>query len=276
MIWRCRDRRFDLDERALVMGVLNVTPDSFSDGGRYLDPEDAVSHGRELVAEGADLVDVGAESTRPGSSPVPPAEQIARLTPVIAPLVRAGACVSVDTASAEVARAAIAWGAVVVNDVTALRDPAMGPLIAESGAGVVLMHMKGAPATMQDDPRYADVTGDVLDWFGVRLRGARRMGIAEEQIVVDPGIGFGKTAAHNRELLARLGAFAALKRPVLVGLSRKRFLSEPGELPADARLERGLAATAIAVFEGARIVRTHDVHETKRAIEIAEAIRRGR
>jgi dihydropteroate synthase len=271
--WRCRERTLDLSRRVHVMGVLNVTPDSFSDGGLHLAPAAAIERGRTMVAEGADLLDVGAESTRPGAEPVPPAIQLERLLPVIGPLARELAVpISVDTASAEVAARAIEAGAVIVNDVTGLRDPAMAGRVADSGAGLVLMHLRGTPATMQDDPRYEDVARDVVAWLEVRLRAARRAGIREEQIVLDPGIGFGKTAEHNFELIARLEELAALGRPLLVGLSRKSFLGRSPGLPVDQRLEGGLAAAAVAVFLGARIVRTHDVEPTVRAVRIAEAL----
>ena len=271
--WRCRERTLDLSRRVHVMGVLNVTPDSFSDGGLHLAPAAAIERGRAMVAEGADLIDVGAESTRPGAEPVPPAVQLERLLPVIGPLAReVPVPVSVDTASAEVAARAIEAGAAIVNDVTGLRDPEMAGLVAETGAGLVLMHLRGTPATMQDDPRYGDVARDVAAWLEVRLRAARRAGIREEQIVLDPGIGFGKSAGHNFELIARLEELAALGRPLLVGLSRKSFLGRPLGLPVDRRLEGGLAAAAIAVFLGARLVRTHDVEPTVRAVRIAEAL----
>jgi dihydropteroate synthase len=276
MIWKCRDRAFDLEDRTLVMGIVNVTPDSFSDGGRFLDPEAAVVQGRRLLDEGADVLDLGAESTRPGSAPVPPDEQWRRLEAPLAALLAHGACVSVDTASGEVARRAVAAGAHVVNDVTALRDPAMAPVVRESGVGIVLMHMRGSPATMQDEPRYRDAARDIADWLRLRRDGAIRAGIASDAIALDPGIGFGKTARHNLELLARLDEIVGLGRPVLVGVSRKSFLSALLDVPADQRLEGGLAATAIAVHHGARIVRTHDVAPTVRAVRVAEALRRAR
>jgi dihydropteroate synthase len=273
MLWRCRDRDFDLGDRTLVMGIVNVTPDSFSDGGRYLEPAAAIAHGRRLVAEGAAIVDLGAESTRPGAAPVPAAEQLRRLQPVLEALAADGACISVDTASAKVARRALEVGASIVNDVTALGDPEMARVVAEAGAGVVLMHMRGTPRTMQSDPRYEDAAREVADWLGVRLESARRTGVAAERIAIDPGIGFGKTPRHNFELLARLPEIVALGPPVVVGISRKSFL---GKLPPDQRLEGGLAATAVAVFLGARIVRTHDVAATVHAVRIAEQLRAAR
>jgi dihydropteroate synthase len=272
-LWRFRGGSLDLAERVRVMGVVNVTPDSFSDGGRFLDPGAAIARARTLVDEGADLLDFGAESTRPGAAPVPADVQLARLMPVVAAIAADHAVpISVDTGRAAVAARAIEAGAAIVNDVTALRDRGMAELIAGTGAGVVLMHLRGTPATMQDDPRYDDVARDVAAWLEVRLRSARRAGIAAEQVVLDPGIGFGKTAAHNFELLARFEELHALGRPLLVGLSRKSFLGRGKGLPPDERLEGGLAATAIAVFLGARVIRTHDVAATVRAVRIAEEI----
>ena len=283
MIWRCRDRRFDLETHTHVMGIVNVTPDSFSDGGRTLDPRAAAERARALAAEGADVVDLGAESTRPGSSPVPAAEQWRRLEPVLAALNGSRApALSVDTASAEVAARALEAGACAVNDVSALRDPEMARVVGDAGAGLVLMHMRGAPATMQQDPRYGDAAAEVAAWLTGRLERARRAGIRDEAVVLDPGIGFGKTVRHNLELLARLEELAALGRPVLVGVSRKSFLGAPpprdpgAALPVDQRLEAGLAATAVAVFLGARIVRTHDVAATVRAARIADRLREAR
>jgi dihydropteroate synthase len=277
VIWRCRDRVFDLSARTLVMGVVNVTPDSFSDGGRFLAPDAAVAHARQLRAEGADLLDLGAESTRPGAEPVLAAEQIRRLRPVLEALAaEPDTCLSVDTASAEVAAAALALGAHVVNDVSALGDPAMAGTMAGAGAGVVLLHMPGTPATMQQDPRYGDAACEVREHLAGRLRAARQAGVAEECVALDPGIGFGKTAQHNLELLARLGEMEALGRPILIGVSRKSFLGKVLGLPPDQRLEGGLAAAAVGVFLGARIIRTHDVGSTVRTVRIAEALRAAR
>jgi dihydropteroate synthase len=259
------------------MGIVNITPDSFSDGGRHLLPDAAIAHGRRLLAEGADVLDLGAESTRPGAEPVAPEVQIERLLEPVETLVREHhAIVSVDTASAAVARAALAAGATIVNDVTSLRDPAMSEVVRESGAGLVMMHLRGTPATMQADPRYDDVTREVAAWLEVRLAAARRAGLALERIAIDPGIGFGKTARHNFELLSRLGEFARFERPIVVGVSRKSFLGATLGLPVDQRLEGGLAATAIAVFGGAAVVRTHDVRATARAVRIAEELRAAR
>ncbi|HEV2104641.1 MAG TPA: dihydropteroate synthase [Candidatus Eisenbacteria bacterium] len=275
MIWRCRDVVFDVADRTLVMGVLNVTPDSFSDGGRHFAPEAAIARGRELLAEGADLLDVGAESTRPGAPPVADAEQLRRLEPVLAALAALpGAVLSVDTRSAAVAARALALGARVVNDVSALADPGMAGVAAAHAAGVVLMHMRGTPATMQRETGYADVTGEVAAFLRARVAAARAAGIAEEAIALDPGIGFGKSAAGSVELLARTGELAALGRPLVVGASRKSFLGRlTGDAPAHDRLEASLAAAAIAAFAGARIVRVHDVAASVRALRVADAAR---
>jgi dihydropteroate synthase len=280
VIWRCRDVTHDLAERPLVMGILNVTPDSFSDGGRYLDPAAAVARGLELFAEGADLLDLGGESTRPGSPDVPATEQWRRLEPVLTALrsERPEAVISVDTRSAEVAGRALAAGAHVVNDVSALSDPAMAGVVAAAGAGLVLMHMRGTPATMQQDTGYADVTAEVADFLRVRMARAHAAGVAEETIALDPGIGFGKSAEGSLELLARLPELARLERPVLVGASRKSFLARltGDDGPPEARVAASLAAAAIAVFEGAHILRVHDVAPTVRVVRLAAAAREAR
>ena len=277
MLWRCRDVSFDLGARPLVMGVVNLTPDSFFDGGRFLDPEAALAHARRLLAEGADLIDLGAESTRPGSQPVPADEQWLRLAPVLERLAsERKAVISVDTASASVAERALAAGARVVNDVTALGDPAMAAVVAGAKAGIVLMHMRGTPVDMQRDPYYDDAAREVAEHLARRLEVGRAAGIADEQMALDPGIGFGKTVRHNLELLARIETLAALGRPVLVGVSRKSFIGQVLDLPVDQRLEGGLAAAAVAVFQGAHIVRTHDMAATVRAVRVASALRGAR
>lgn len=275
MTWRCGSRAFDLSARTLVMGVVNVTPDSFSDGGRHYAPDAAIARCREQLAAGADLVDLGAESTRPGAEPVPAGEQVRRLGPVLDAL--AGAPVSVDTASAEVAAFALARGACVVNDVTALGDPEMAGVVARTGAGVVLMHMRGTPRTMQQDVHYDDVAREVAAWLAARAAAAVAAGIAREAIVLDPGIGFGKEAAHSVALLAATDVLAAAGYPVLVGASRKSFLGRlTGEADPDRRLEASLAAAAIAAALGARVVRVHDVAATVRAVRVADAVRAAR
>ena len=259
------------------MGVLNVTPDSFSDGGLFVDPTDAIAHGQRLVEEGAALVDVGGESTRPGAAPVSEDEELERVEPVLEGL--SGLPVSIDTTKAVVARRALELGAELVNDVTALRgDPAMAEVVADGDAFVCLMHMQGEPRTMQAAPHYDDVVSDVLAFLEERIAFAVERGIGEERICVDPGIGFGKTPDQNLELLRRLDALSALGRPVLVGVSRKSTL---GKILGDARSTRGglsaSLAAAVAAFElGASMIRAHDVRETVDALAVAAAVERGK
>lgn len=259
--------------RAAVMGVVNVTPDSFSDGGRYLDPGAAVEHGLELAAAGADVLDVGGESTRPGAEPVEAGEEARRVVPVIRRLAaEAKVPVSVDTTKAAVAAAALEAGASIVNDVSAGRfDEAMLPLVAVAGAGYVAMHMQGTPATMQREPRYGDVVAEVGEFLVGRLAAAEEAGIARERLWADPGIGFGKTAAHNFELLARLPELVAtVGVPVLVGTSRKVFIGAAlGGLPVDEREEGTLATVVWALDRGASMVRVHDVRP---AVEVARLL----
>ncbi len=256
------------------MGVVNVTPDSFSDGGRFLDPAAAIAHARRLADEGADLIDLGAESTRPGAAPVPAEEQVRRLAPVVEALARESrACLSIDTADARVAERMLDRGAHVVNDVSALADPRMAGVVAQRGGGLVLMHMQATPRTMQEDPRYDDAAREVRAFLAARLAVATAAGVTADRVALDPGIGFGKTVRHNLELLARLDELAALGRPLVIGVSRKRFLGVLlDDLPTDQRLEGGLAAAAIAVHLGAHVVRTHDVRATARAVRVAAAI----
>lgn len=258
------------------MGIVNVTPDSFSDGGRYLESEAAIEHGRRLLAEGADILDIGGESTRPGSEPVSAEEELTRVIPVIEAL--AGeAPVSVDTTKAEVARAAIAAGATTVNDVTALRgDPEMAGTCAEGGVEVVLMHMLGTPKTMQDDPHYGDVVSEVLDFLAERVAEATAAGIEQSRIWIDPGIGFGKTAAHNFELLAATDRFTATGQPVLVGPSRKRFIGSLDGSDESGRLGGTIAACLAAREGGAAMVRVHDVAPVVQALGVAGEISRSR
>jgi dihydropteroate synthase len=255
------------------MGVVNVTPDSFSDGGLYLDPEAAVAHGRELIEDGAKILDVGGESTRPGAQPVDEAEELARVVPVVEGLTGLVAEVSIDTSKAAVAAAALGAGAGIVNDVTALRgDPEMPSVCAERGATVVLMHMLGDPRTMQDDPRYDDVIDDVKAFLAERLEAAVAAGIAEGRVWLDPGIGFGKTAAHNMELLRRLGELRNLGRPLVVGTSRKSFIGKVDGSAAGDRLGGTIASSVIAAAEGAEVLRVHDVAEVRQALAVAAAI----
>jgi dihydropteroate synthase len=263
----------DTFARPSVMGVVNVTPDSFSDGGLFLHPRAAISEARGLWDAGAAIIDVGGESTRPGSEGIPPDEELRRLEPVLEAL--ADLPLSVDTSKAGVARRALELGAVMVNDVTALRgDPEMAEVVAESGAYVCLMHMLGDPRTMQDDPRYDDVVSEVAAFLEERLAFAVDAGIAEELVCVDPGIGFGKTTEHNLELLARLDEIVALGRPVLIGVSRKRFLGRL--LGDDAALigpvAAGVAVNVLAFERGASIFRVHDVREHAEALAAARAL----
>jgi dihydropteroate synthase len=257
-----------------VMGVLNVTPDSFSDGGYWVEGGAAVDHGLEMVAQGADLLDVGGESTRPGARPVDAATERDRVVPVIAGLRAAGvtADISVDTSKASVAAAALDAGATLVNDVTALRgDPEMAPLVAQRGVDCVLMHMRGDPETMQRDPHYEDVVGEVLAFLRARIASAVAAGIDERRLWLDPGIGFGKTVEHNLELLRRLDEVVALGRPVLIGTSRKGFLGRlTGRGSAD-RVAATVATNVMAYERGAKIFRVHDVAATRDALLVAAA-----
>jgi dihydropteroate synthase len=264
----------DLSGRPRVMGVLNVTPDSFSDGGRFLDPAAAVEHGLRMVADGADWIDVGGESTRPGSGPVAADEQVRRVVPVIAGVAAASAVpISIDTTDAGVAEAALAAGACLINDVSALRfDPRMAALAAKTGAAVCLMHMLGEPRTMQRDPQYEDVTAEVCRFLADRVQFATGRGIAREAIVIDPGIGFGKTREHNLTLMRRLDAFAGLGVPLLVGTSRKRFIGDVLGLPVGERQWGTAATVAWAVSHGARIVRVHDVFQMRQVVAMTWAM----
>lgn len=261
-------------DRTRIMGVINVTPDSFSDGGAFLDPARAIAQGRALLEAGADIVDIGGESTRPGAEPVAPEEELRRVLPAVRALAEAGALVSIDTRHAAVMEAALASGARIVNDVTALTsDPRGLEAVSASGAAVVLMHMGGDPRTMQRDPRYDDVTLDVLDYLEARIAACEAAGIARARIAVDPGIGFGKTLAHNLVLLARIGAFHALGAAVLLGASRKSFIAKASQgEPPDARLPGSLAAALAAVGQGAQLLRVHDVAETRQALALKERI----
>jgi dihydropteroate synthase len=263
--------------RPSVMGVLNVTPDSFSDGGLFVDPAAAIEHARRLVDEGADVVDVGGESTRPGAAPVPAEEELARVEPVLEGL--GGLPLSIDTAKAAVARRALELGAVLVNDVTALRgDPDMAEVVADGDAFVCLMHMQGEPRTMQVAPHYDDVVSDVLAFLEARLAFAVEQGIGEERICVDPGIGFGKTPDQNLELLRRLEELGTLGRPVLVGVSRKSTLVKIlGDASATTGSTAASVAAAVAAFErGASMIRVHDVRETVEGLAVAAAVERGK
>ncbi len=263
-----------------LMGVLNVTPDSFSDGGRFLAPQAAVAHGLELVAQGAEIIDVGGESTRPGAEPVGRSEEIARVEPVLAGLAAAGsgAQLSIDTSKVGVAEVAIAAGATLVNDVTAFRaEPEMAALVADRGVDCCVMHMLGEPRTMQDDPRYDDVVADVKAFLEERLRFAVSEGIAEARIMLDPGIGFGKTVAHNLELLGRLDELCSLGRPLVIGTSRKGFLGRiaPSAPGPEERLPGTIATNVLALERGASVFRVHDVAPVRDALATAAATLHG-
>jgi dihydropteroate synthase len=259
----------------LVMGILNVTPDSFSDGGHFLAPERAVEHGRRMVAEGADIIDIGGESTRPGADPVPLETELERVLPVISGLRReSDVVISIDTYKAEVARRALEAGADLVNDISGLRfDPEMAEVVREADVPVVIMHIKGTPRNMQVDPHYEDVVQEIVDYFRERVAYARTEGIERRRIILDPGIGFGKRLEDNFVLLRELHRFAALGYPVLVGPSRKSFIGLTLNLPVDERLEGTAAAVTAAILNGARIVRVHDVAAMRRVAVIADRIR---
>jgi dihydropteroate synthase len=251
------------------MGVVNVTPDSFSDGGRFLDPEAAVSHARRLAEEGADILDLGGESTRPGAAPVSEEEELKRVLPVLEKI--ADLCVSVDTRRPGVMKAALAAGASMINDIQALGAPGAREAVADSGCAVCLMHMRGTPATMQQEPRYDDVVGEVKSFLKEALGRAVAAGVARERIVVDPGFGFGKTAAHNMEILRKLADFQSLGVPLLAGLSRKSTIGKITGRPVDERVAGSLAMALLALQGGAKILRVHEVKETKDVIAVWQA-----
>lgn len=256
------------------MGIVNVTPDSFADGGLYADPERAVAHGLALAAEGADILDVGGESTRPGALPVDWREELRRVVPVIRALARqVRVPISVDTTKPEVASEALAAGAVIVNDVAANReDPILWRLVAGAGAGYVCMHMQGTPRTMQERPTYRDVVGEIAEFFGDRLRRLADCGVEPDRVVLDVGIGFGKTVDHNLQLLRHLARFREWGRPLLLGVSRKSFLGALTGAPVAKRLPGSLACAVWAVIQGVSILRVHDVAETVQAVRVTEAV----
>jgi len=256
------------------VGVVNVTPDSFFDGGLYFEPARAIERALALAAEGADIIDIGGESSRPGSSPISAKEEKRRILPVVEVLKQKnGILVSIDTTKAEVAEAALAAGADIINDISAGRfDPRMLPLAAESGAALILMHMKGTPRTMQVAPHYDDLLGEVKAFLRERLEAAESCGVPRENLLLDPGIGFGKKLEHNLALLNNLGALADLERPLVVGISRKSFIGKILKLEAPERLEGTIAAAVVSLLRGASLLRVHDLQAVKRAIAVAEAI----
>ncbi len=269
--------RIPVSQRVLIMGILNVTPDSFSDGGCFLDPQRALAHCERMVSEGADIIDIGAESTRPGSVTIDEQEEIRRLHPVIEAIgKRATVPVSVDTRKAGVAERAIDCGAVIINDVSALQhDPHMGSVVARTGAGLVLMHMRGTPYTMQQYCHYEHVVEEVIHDLGTRMKHAEDMGVAHEHIIVDPGIGFAKTVQHNLSLLKDLRSLHRLGRPLLVGVSNKSFIGAVTDRPVPYRIMGTAAAVTAAVLGGAQIVRVHDVGSMRVVVRMAEAIAGG-
>jgi dihydropteroate synthase len=277
MLLRARHFEFQFPHPTILMGIVNVTPDSFSDGGQFLSPVAAIEHASRLVSEGAEILDVGGESTRPGATPVSEEEELRRVLPIIrelAALNKSGVAISIDTMKPSVARAAVEAGANIINDVAANRaDTEMWRVVRETGAGYVLMHMQGTPQTMQHEPRYDNVVRDIGRFYDQRLSRLRECGVSSEQIILDPGLGFGKTLQHNLELLAGLGHFRTYQRPLLVGASRKGFIGQvTGAKEAAERLPGSLACAMAAVEAGAQIIRTHEVAATRQALRMMEAI----
>jgi dihydropteroate synthase len=274
--WRCGDVTIECGERTLVMGILNVTPDSFSDGGRFFGARAAIDRGIGMVEEGADIVDVGGESTRPGSDPVPMDEELRRTVPIVERLAASVPVpVSIDTRKPQVAAAALDAGATIVNDISGGRDPEMFDIVKGAGAGMVLMHMKGEPRTMQEAPRYDDVVADVKEYLRERIEAAEFAGIEPERLAIDPGLGFGKELEHNLALLHHIDTLFTLGRPVLVGPSRKRFIGTLlGDLPPEQRVEGTAGVVAWLAARGTHIVRVHDVTEMVRVVRVVDAIAR--
>ena len=274
MPMRARHFEFSFPRPVMVMGILNITPDSFSDGGKYLEVEAAMARGLELVEQGAGIIDVGGESTRPQALPVSEEEELRRVVPVIQQLAgRLQVPISIDTMKPAVARAAIEAGASIVNDVAANReDESMWRVVAEASAGYVCVHMQGTPQTMQAKPVYREVAREVREFFFERIQRLNHCGVAPEQIILDPGIGFGKTPDHNLQLLAELSSFTGLKQPVLLGVSRKSFMGKLLKMELEGRLPPALACACLAVEAGVQIIRAHDVAETVQAIRMTEAI----
>jgi dihydropteroate synthase len=267
----------DPNRRPLIMGVLNVTPDSFSDGGKFAVSDAAIDHAHQMIEDGADLIDVGGESTRPGSAAVDAGEQIRRIEPVIRAIAKLPVTVSIDTTKAAVAVAALDAGAALVNDISGARDdPGMLQLVTKRSVPIVLMHMQGTPATMQDNPAYRDVINEVIEFLAERIRAAEAAGLAREKILVDPGIGFGKTMTHNLELLRRQGELAALDCPIVIGASRKGFIGRiTGETEPSERFFGTAASVAWSLAQGASIVRVHDVKPMRQVRDVIRAIQRG-
>jgi len=267
-------RTFQWGKQTYLMGVLNITPDSFSDAGKYFDPEKALARAKQMASEGADLIDVGAESSRPGAEPVSAKEEWRRLNSVLPELLKLKVPISIDTCKPEAAEKCLNAGAHMINDITGLRSKKMAKVVAKYKCPVVLMHMPGSPRTMQEKPEYGDICGDIISFLRGRIDFAKKHGVQEDKIIIDPGIGFGKTLPHNLEILRSLSEFKSLGRPILVGASRKSFIGKISNLPVAERLEGTLASIAIAISNGADIVRVHDIKESKRAAGVADAISR--
>lgn len=273
-----KDHAFDLSQRTHIMGILNVTPDSFSDGGLYFDKDDAVRQALKMEDEGADIIDVGGESTRPGSQAVALDEEVRRVIPVIEAMAgKVKVPISIDTHKSQVAELAIKAGASIVNDISGLRfDKRMAEVAARYGVAVVIMHIKGTPQNMQQNPTYKALIPEIMDYLREGILIARKAGVADDKIIIDPGIGFGKTIGDNLEILRRLGEFTGFEKPILIGPSRKSFIGKTlGDLPVTERLEGTAAAVAIGIFNGANIIRVHDVKEMVRVARIADAIKKG-
>ncbi len=274
--FRFRKQEYDFFSRTHIMGVINVTPDSFSDGGSFFEPEKAIEQGLKMAEQGADILDIGGESTRPGAEPVTVAEELKRVLPVIEELSgRISIPISIDTYKAEVARRALRSGAEIVNDISGLRfDPQMVEVAREFDCPVMLMHIQGTPRNMQENPTYQDVVGELKEYFARQLEWAESKEIDTTKLIIDPGIGFGKNLEHNLEILKRLPEFKQLERPILVGLSRKSFIGKILDLPVEERLEGSLAAMAYAIMQGANIVRVHDVKESVRVAKMIDQLRK--
>ncbi len=272
------DFSLDFDKKPCIMGILNITPDSFSDGGLYFDEKKAIEHAQRIVEEGADIIDIGGESTRPGSEPVPVEEEIRRTIPVIKTISKSLKIpISIDTYKSEVARRALDAGASMVNDISGLRfDPDMPKVVSEYKVPVIIMHIKGRPKDMQQNPVYEALIPEIMDYLRISIRLASNFGIPENKIIIDPGIGFGKTFEHNLEIIKNLKEFTLLGKPIAVGVSRKAFIGKIlGDVPPSERLEGAAAAVTISIFNGANIVRVHDVKEMARVAKVADAIKRG-
>ncbi len=275
---KIKNRKFDFPQRTYIMGILNVTPDSFYDGGRFLDTKEAFRQGIKMAEDGADVIDVGGESTRPGSDSVLIEEELKRVIPIIEGLVKEiNVPISIDTYKSEVAKKALKVGASMVNDISALRfDPDMRKVVKDFDVPVVLMHIKGTPKNMQVNPHYDDLMSEIKEYLKEAIEIARNSGIDEEKIIIDPGIGFGKRLEDNLEILKNLNDLKGLNKPLLVGPSRKSFIGKILDLPEDERLEGSLAALAVAIMNGANMVRVHDVKESKRVARIVDSIKKGK